>query len=282
MLCIYCGTEKPVEEFSLEHVIPQFLGGNSECVETITREVCVRCNSLCGRYVDAPVARGFFQNSSESAAWRCCFDYDEAGGNVFPLLYFGASQELQFGDDEEAEVWLAPDGGQVWHIHPRRSSEAEAMAGGDPVLGRKEKTGRVFSFNSSHNKYWILSNLKSVAAHFTNSPLFLGADSNIEAGFSAQRSRGVYCQKDDSALAERDAILSLFDQRRPLWNRVKLDLLFDVRFLAKLALGFGHKLLGRSFEQLEYTKRLRRLLWTRREALPQLIFLLGCNHILAV
>ena len=28
MNCIYCREEKQIDEFSLEHVVPQFLGGN--------------------------------------------------------------------------------------------------------------------------------------------------------------------------------------------------------------------------------------------------------------
>ncbi|MBI3599597.1 MAG: hypothetical protein HY097_03015 [Nitrospinae bacterium] len=27
MLCIYCGIEKPIEEFTKEHVIPKAIGG---------------------------------------------------------------------------------------------------------------------------------------------------------------------------------------------------------------------------------------------------------------
>jgi hypothetical protein len=270
MFCIYCGKQKPPDEFSLEHIIPQFMGGSSECPDTVTREVCRRYNNLCGRYVDAPVARGFFQNASESNSWKYCFNYDAAGGNVYPLLYFGASQELDLDDDEEAELWLAPDGGTVWHIHQRRSFEADTMAGGDPVAGRKEKTGRVYSFNASQHPYWMMSNFKSVVARFKNSPIFLGADSNIEAHLPTHRSSGAFCKKDAVAIAERDAIVSLLNQKRPLWSQVKLDMLFDIRFLAKLALGFGHKLLGQSFEELEYTKRLRSVLWARRETLQSI------------
>ena len=75
------------------------------------------------------------------------------------------------------------------------------------------------------------------------------------------------CQKDEAAIGERDKIRALLDQDRPLRNEVKLDLLFDVRFLTKLALAFGYKTLGSRFGQLQYTERLRSLLWTRRIAL---------------
>jgi hypothetical protein len=46
-----------------------------------------------------------------------------------------------------------------------------------------------------------------------------------------------------------------------------MDVLFDVRFLAKLAIAFGFKMLGEDYGKLSYTERLRRLLRTRRSNL---------------
>lgn len=109
--CIYCSKRTTAADFSLEHLIPQFMGGNAACPDVATRDVCRRCNSLCGRFVDAPVARGFFQNSIDNGAWQHCIRFDAAAGNVFPLIYLGTCVEIAFNDNEESEVWLAPDGG---------------------------------------------------------------------------------------------------------------------------------------------------------------------------
>ena len=221
-----------------------------------------------GRFVDAPVARGFFQNSIERGAWQHCLGFNETAGNVFPLIYFGRSREITFGQDEDVEVWLGPDGGSVWHIHTQQDQDFDTMAGGDPVLGRKDAASRVYAFNASAHPYWLLSSFKSVLEHFTDEPIFLGADLDIEADLSKNRAGGRLCQKDEAAIGERDKIQALLDQHRPLRHEVKLDMLFDVRFLAKLALAFGYKTLGSHFGQLQYTERLRSLLWTRRIALP--------------
>jgi hypothetical protein len=266
--CIYCSKLKAAAEFSLEHIIPQFMGGNGACVDIVTRDVCRRCNSIMGRFVDALVARGFFQNAIETGTWRQCIGFNEAAGNIFPLIYLGRSAELTFGSEEEAEVWLGPEGGPIWHIHTRQPEDYASLAGGDPVLARKDAASRVYVFNASAHPYWLFSSFKSARAHFTREPLFLGADSDIEPELSKNRARGKLCQKDSAALAERDKIRSVLDQDRQLRNAVHLDLLFDIRFLTKLALAFGHKLLGSQFGQLEYTHRLRRLLWTRRVDLP--------------
>ena len=179
--CIYCSETKSADQFSQEHIIPQFMGGSSECVAAVTHDVCKKCNSLFGRFVDAAVARGYFLQSIEPSAWAGCFDFDGNAGNVYPLTYFGRSREIQFGPDEEVEVWLCPDGGTAWHIHGKQPEDFNALAGGDPVLRRKDETSRVYSFISSERPYWVLSNLKSVQFHFTEEPIFLGSDLDIES-----------------------------------------------------------------------------------------------------
>jgi hypothetical protein len=68
---------------------------------------------------------------------------------------------------------------------------------------------------------------------------------------------------------ERDKIRRLLDERRPIIHKASIDLLFDVRFLTKLALGFGYQAFGNIFGGFEYTKRLRNLLWTRRDNLDR-------------
>ncbi len=262
--CIYCSEAKSPDEFSEEHIIPQFMGGTSDCAAAVTRDACQKCNSLFGRFVDGPVARGYFLRSIEQGSWAACFDFNENTGNVYPLTYFGKSREIQFGDDEEVEVWLCPDGGTAWHVHAKQPEDFNALAGGDPVLRRKDESSRVYSFISSEHPYWALSNLKSVQAHFTEEPIFLGTDSDIEAQLDRAPQKGKFCQKDSAALGERNRIRALLDERRPLDQLIQMDLLFDVRFLAKLAVAFGFKILGDEFGNLRYTAMLRNLLWTRR------------------
>ncbi|AXK79983.1 HNH endonuclease [Pseudolabrys taiwanensis] len=265
--CIYCCEIKPDNEFSEEHIIPQFMGGSSDCKEAVTRDVCQRCNSIFGRYVDAPVAKAFFQNSVEYNAWESCFDYAPDSGNVFPLIYFGLNRNLALEDGEVAEVWLAPDGGTAWHIHEDHGEDFDTFAGGDPVRRRREKTGRVYSFLASEHPYWFLSNMRSVQSHFHGEPIFLGTETDLEHQLPSKRIKGRFCRKDPEAQAERAAIRTVIDTQKPLNNRVPMDLLFDVRFLAKLAIGFGHSLFGPEYGDLQHTATLRRLLQTRRSNL---------------
>ena len=51
--CIYCRKLKEEDMFSLEHVIPQFLGGAYAPDQMKTKDVCRKCNSDLGLFVDA-------------------------------------------------------------------------------------------------------------------------------------------------------------------------------------------------------------------------------------
>jgi hypothetical protein len=197
--CIYCRDEKLLGEFSEEHIVPQFMGGSSECTAAVTHDVCRQCNGIFGRFVDAAVAKGFFMNANEGGAWKACVDFDEVGGNVFPLIYFGKCTEIQCVQGEEVEVWLGPDGGTAWHFHEDRDENFETFAGGDPMLRRKAQSSRAYVFQASSAQYWLLSNLKSAAAHFKEEPIFIGADSDIEGQLPEQRSKGTFSRKDAAA-----------------------------------------------------------------------------------
>jgi hypothetical protein len=218
------------------------MGGASACAAAITHDACARCNAIFGRFVDASVAKGFFLNAHENSAWKACFDYDGTNGNVFPLVYFGKNTEIQCADGEEVEVWLCPDGGTAWDFHESRGEDFATFAGGDPFLRRKDESSRAYVFQASMNPYWLLSNLRSAAAHFKKEPVFIGADSDIESRLVTERTKGRLCKKDAAALAERDQIRKLLDRGRQIHNNFTLDTMFDVRFLAKMAIAFGHKL----------------------------------------
>lgn len=56
--CIYCRQEKDDDQFTLEHVIPQFLGGAYTPESFKIRDVCKNCNNNLGLFVDA----GFEKN----------------------------------------------------------------------------------------------------------------------------------------------------------------------------------------------------------------------------
>lgn len=266
-LCCYC--RKNESRFSEEHIIPRFMGGSSKCSDAVTRDVCQGCNSILGRHVDGAVARSYFLHSMEPDSWNACFDYDPKKGNVFPLIYFGVNDDIVAEANEEAELWLLPDGSQAWHIHQKRDDSFFAYTGGDPVARRRDTSGRVYIFTKSATTppYWLFSGFKSATAHFGQDPIFLAGDTDVDDKLAQDRKAGAICRKDEAATQERDKIIAALSANSMTRCRISNDLDFDARFLAKLCIGFGHKLFGDEYDNLIHTDKLRSFMWSRRERL---------------
>ena len=60
--CIYCNKE--TDEFSLEHIFPDSLGGAYLNNIFKTRQVCRKCNNLSGLYVDSAFVKNFFSTTA--------------------------------------------------------------------------------------------------------------------------------------------------------------------------------------------------------------------------
>lgn len=85
--CIYCRKDKPNEEFSLEHVIPQCLGGSIAPNEFKTRDVCEKCNNDLGLFVDASFEKSWFVSQQLQANARALFEPSHP--QALPLICMG-------------------------------------------------------------------------------------------------------------------------------------------------------------------------------------------------
>jgi len=68
--CIYCKKTKEENEFNREHIIPQAIGGASETNNPLIIEVCKRCNSIAGFFIDTPFVKFWFIGVSFITALR--------------------------------------------------------------------------------------------------------------------------------------------------------------------------------------------------------------------
>ncbi|MBN2479347.1 MAG: HNH endonuclease, partial [Parachlamydiales bacterium] len=86
--CIYCNQEKEEKEFSLEHIFPDSLGGSFANDLFKTRQVCKRCNSLSGLYVDSAFVKNFFVTALVPfSKYIGYYDFDKFP--YIPFAYFG-------------------------------------------------------------------------------------------------------------------------------------------------------------------------------------------------
>lgn len=115
MRCLYCNIEKPIEEFSDEHVITQAIGGNIEPIDPFKlTEICQRCNRLCGLFVDGPFIRSWFTQSSRTSF---VFKALKPGGSAtLPLTYNGVLDDLAC-ESRICELWIGSTGDTVYHFH---------------------------------------------------------------------------------------------------------------------------------------------------------------------
>lgn len=250
--CIYCGLEKPEEEFSDEHIWPDALGGDFLPHDVWrTDDVCQKCNSISGVFVDADFIRSWIGKAELS---RNSLEYLAGKGkaSAIPLDFLGPIQNVPVPNGHVAEFWAGPCGANIIHIRPDSGDEQwAAYAGGDP-RAKKSKAGRAYMALTSAEPFWISVSLKSFRKHFDRAERYV-VNMNIPPDWpfrnpdSADR-----VQAEDMKTV--DAVIRA--GRSDEWIKVQPKIRFDLgnRMLAKLGLAIGHKLLGLSFLATDYAK----------------------------
>lgn len=114
--CIYCNQDKEDDQFSLEHIFPDSIGGNL-CSDLFkTHDVCQRCNSISGQFVDGAFIRNWFVKNDDALSARQYLNL-ESDESIEPLVYMGMVENLPLEKDEVCEMWLGPCGARVYHFH---------------------------------------------------------------------------------------------------------------------------------------------------------------------
>ena len=254
--CIYCerAPAYPHNPFSLEHIWPTALGGKL-CSDLFkTRDVCARCNSLAGQWVDGAFLKSWFLQNELSLAAQEFLDPEKP--TAVPLLFFGELPEFPTPPAMVCERWGAPGGSHVYNVRPRDEPEWFGFAGGNPRRRKEEDAGRAYVAISSPNEYWALCDLFSFTAQFARAKRYCVTD--IEG--LDERALQALCPPadphDQFQKKEIEFIRARTDNTFRANVSVRLD--YSHRFLAKLALGFGFRLLGEPFLASPYTQDLRR------------------------
>lgn len=251
MYCIYCGKNKPATQKSGEHILPQSMGGNLQPTNPLkTDRVCITCNSNSGVFIDGEFTRSwFFQNARASNAR----DYtDISAKTTLPLTYIGYLNSNVI-EGYDCEVWTGPAGDSIFHFHrpypvlPRKTGHV-----GPPITSRIDiDPGFVIIFIVATNPVWHPVIIRSVLARFTPATFYLGNGPKPEVeGFKTIPA------ELEPALSE---LKNLMMAQLPI--KTKHYIHWGIRFLAKLALGFGCLFLAEGFAKSKESKLLRRALW---------------------
>lgn len=246
--CLYCDKEKEADEYSLEHIFPDALGGSLFSEVFKTRRVCRRCNSTSGLYIDGPFIKNIFSKNDASKAYLSYVDLTKPA--AMPLQYMGILENFVGEDSEVCEVWLGPDGGIIYHVRQKADTCFDTMIGGNPINNRKNN-GWITIFTQNADSYWNVVLLKSCKNYFGNARKISG---NIEAKFYF----------DEPTLKESNTLKFFQSISQEMHNgKITIQIGFEQRFLAKLALGLGYNLFGQAFLNSQYSQTLRNAMWEK-------------------
>lgn len=258
-ICIYCGNEKSDDEMTLEHVVPQCLGGALLPDNFKTRRVCKTCNSNLGLFVDASFEKSWFVSSWLQQTAMACFDPTHP--TSIPLMCMGKSEIClpEMKDDEICELYIGPLGELVFWVRPQ-DDQFYWYNGGNPRTAKDQKTRAYFFFSIRSYKNPLLTWIsfrdafkdKKVRKVFATEVCVTGADPT-DIGFvdadPLDQVRIEFLRKSD-ALENSKTSLSL-------------NVEYDLRFLAKIARGLSFCLFGEKTLQGGYANELKKALWHR-------------------
>ena len=261
--CIYCGDSKEDKEFTLEHVIPQSLGGACAPDELKTRDVCKDCNSNLGLFVDASFEKNHFVSIALHLIARNFFD--PANPTSLPLYCLGDSKLVPPGmtDTEICELWGGPFGERIYWIRPI-DKRMETYAGGNPRTTKQKESRAYFRSTKDSEK-----NIELVLLSFKD------AFGKQKAGKKKRKVKKLFCttvegcELEDLGFSTPNELdrarISYFLQqakgRQQIHGEIPINVNFDQRFASKLALGLSHVLFNGELRNSKYSKELRKGLW---------------------
>lgn len=257
-ICVYCMHEKKADDFSLEHVVPQFLGGAYLPDQFKTRRVCKSCNNNLGLFVDASFEKTWLINTQLT---ELAYDYFHPDSDVgLPFRCMGTSDLAppSMADDEVCEYWLGPLGEQAFWMRPR-DERFFWYSGGNPRAAKSVRT-----------RAYFLASERSLKSPILTLRAFRDA-------YKGKKVRRVSCTEWEGfdlkkigfqSPAEQDHqnvayLLAHTRNGQGRHNRVSINVVFDQRFLAKLALGVAHSYFGLSPVDDGYQANLRQAVWKK-------------------
>ncbi len=144
--CMYCWTLKPASDITLEHAIPQSLGGAQSPQRYKVRAACRRCNSSLGLHVDASFEKSWLPSIALGEAAR---HLAETNDKVVPPLVCTGLIHLDIPGLLETEVCEWWTGSQAEHVILIRPIDEERYwyMGGNPIaLKQTSANARAYYF----------------------------------------------------------------------------------------------------------------------------------------
>ena len=263
--CLYCGKAKEGKESSLEHAIPQFMGGDSAPRSFHLSNVCKGCNNRLGLFVDASYGKSWFlTNTFALAARDLCIKVDDPG---IPLIYIGPVDipNLDIPDEHIAEHWIGPSGETVIWVR-KHDERMHSYAGGNPISAKKEASvAYFFPVTSEESRFWLGWRSFQRAFAKRSARMILGAQlAGLGDDPNANLTSLKFSEPSEVDIRNVSAIRAAMEGE--LAAKIAMDLRFSQRFMCKMALGVGYSLFGEDFLTESVALEARKGLWPNVEA----------------
>lgn len=263
--CLYCDRDKPKSDSTLEHAIPQFLGGAHAPMHYKLRNVCERCNSILGLHVDASYARSWTATNGLAMAARKL--YTGPGQIPLPLVCMGLVNDmpgLTVPEGMAAELWFGPSGESIVWIR----SESDVMywySGGNPI-DKKTKPSTLYYLPTAGDPVGFHMGMEAFKEAFKKAK----ARRIFGAELVGAPAGTLFPGFDDPTEAERANLEAIrqANVQGQIHAQARMNLRFDDRFICKMVLAVGYSLFGEIFLGTEIATQARLGLWPKADQPP--------------
>lgn len=263
--CLYCGKTKKSKESSLEHAIPQFMGGDSAPQHFHLSNVCATCNNRLGLFVDASYGKSWFiTNTFATAARSLCTQVADPG---IPLTYIGPVNipNLEVPAEHIGEAWIGPSGETVIWIR-KHDERMSSYAGGNPISARKEASVAYFFPVTDDESRFMLgwrSFQRAFAKRSARKIMGVQLDSS-EGNAGVDLAYLKFDEPSDTDIKNVSAIRTAMEGE--FAGKIQMNLKFSQRFMCKMALAVGYALFGKDFLLDSVALQARKGLWPNEAA----------------
>ncbi|WP_205230416.1 HNH endonuclease [Azospira oryzae] len=272
--CLYCGEDKPSSQASLEHAIPQFMGGNSAPRHYFLRNVCEGCNNKLGLFVDASYAKSwFFTNHLATASRRL---YSGLQDQPLPLCCIGLLKAENFTSPDGcvAETWLGPSGETIIWIR-KYDERVYWYSGGNPSDKRRTNSTAYF-FPTSNDPTRFRMGIASFQTIFKAKKIRKILCAQIE-GLPANSAFPGFDLPTEDERHTVDVLRRLLASGK-VAGHYALNINFDLRFISKIALAVGYSLFGEQYLATQAAKELRKGVWPAEGETPEIMGAPSLSH----
>lgn len=258
-VCLYCGHDKLRSEESLEHAIPQFMGGEFAPPQYMLRNVCKQCNNNLGLFVDASYAKSWFVTNGLSVAARRL--YTKLADPPLPMVCIGQSKidGLVLDEGQVAEHWIGPSGETVIWLRAN-DDRLHGYSGGNPIDKKKKPSTAYLCPTSQEPDRWQIG-ITSFFQMFRHKKVRKILCARV-VGKSGDELFPGFDPRSIDDMTNVGVIMSAL-KSGSVSGQIGVHARFDQRFLAKISLGVGYSLFGEPYLDTDVAKEARKTCWPK-------------------